>query len=91
MLLCCGFQEISLGIVEGASCKGELVHDAERKKMEILIFALIASYSALRQKESVIAEPEDFQPFDLQALRNPTNNKPSRSSRQRVAYLPRTA
>jgi hypothetical protein len=28
-------------------------------KMEILIFALIASYNAYRQKEPVVAEPEE--------------------------------
>jgi hypothetical protein len=38
--------------------------------MEILIFALIASYNAHRQQRRVVAEPEEFQPFDLQALRN---------------------
>jgi hypothetical protein len=37
--------------------------------MEILIFAVIASYNAHRQQERVVAEPEEFQPFDLQALR----------------------
>jgi hypothetical protein len=55
--------------------------------METLIFALIASHNARRQQESVIAEPEEFQPLDLQALRNPANNKSSRLE----AYLPQTA
>jgi hypothetical protein len=59
--------------------------------MEILIFALIASYNAHRQKETVVAEPEEFQPFDLQALRNFPDNKPSRSSSRREAYVPQTA
>ena len=59
--------------------------------MEILIFALIASYCAYRQQESVVAEPEKFQPFDLRALRNSTENKSSRSSSRREAYLPQTA
>jgi hypothetical protein len=59
--------------------------------MEILIFALIASYNAHRQQVSVVAEPEEFQPFDLQALRNSTDNKPSRSSSRREAYVPQTA
>ena len=31
--------------------------------MEILIFALIASYNVHRQQERVITEPEEFQPF----------------------------
>jgi len=47
--------------------------------MEILI-ALIASYNAHRQQERVVAEPEELQPFDLQALRKTTDSKPSRSS-----------
>jgi hypothetical protein len=38
--------------------------------MEILIFALIASCNAHRRQEQVVSEPEEFQPFDLQALRN---------------------
>jgi hypothetical protein len=62
-----------------------------REKMETLIFALIASYNAHRQQKPVVAEPEEFQPFDLQALRNSTDNKPSRSSSRREAYVPQTA
>ena len=62
-----------------------------REKMETLIFAVIASHNAHRQQESVIVEPEEFQPFDLQALRNSANNKPSRSSSRREAYVPQTA
>jgi hypothetical protein len=42
-----------------------------REKMEVLIFAFIASYNACRQQEWVVAEPRQFQPVDLQALRNP--------------------
>ena len=59
--------------------------------METLIFALIASYNAHRQRESVAAEPEEFQPFDLQALRNSADNQPSQSSSRREAYVPQTA
>ena len=40
------------------------------EKMEILVFAVIASYNAHRRQEQVVPEPEEFQPFDLQALRN---------------------
>jgi hypothetical protein len=61
-----------------------------RGKMEILIFALIASYNALRHREWAVAEPEEFQPFDLQALSNLADNKPTRSSQPEV-YLPQTA
>jgi hypothetical protein len=59
--------------------------------MEILIFALIASYNVHRQQEWVVAEPETFQPFDLRALKNSSDNKPSRSSSRREAYVPQTA
>ena len=46
--------------------------------MEILIYALSASYAARSQKECVVPEPEVFQPFDLQALSNSADNMPSR-------------
>jgi hypothetical protein len=39
--------------------------------MEILVFALVAAYNGHRQQERVIPEPKQFQPFDLQVLRNP--------------------
>ena len=39
-----------------------------REKMETLVFALIASYNARRQQKPVVAEPKEFQPFDLEAL-----------------------
>ena len=45
--------------------------------MEILIFALIASYNAHRQQERVVAEPEEFQPFDLQRWETPQNAGPA--------------
>jgi hypothetical protein len=61
-----------------------------RETMEILIFALIASYKVHRQPERVITEPEEFEPFDLQALRDSADNKPIRSSRRREAYVPQT-
>jgi hypothetical protein len=61
-----------------------------REKMEILIYALSAAYAARSQKECVVAEPEEFQPFDLQALRNSADNKPSRPSSRREAYVPQT-
>jgi hypothetical protein len=50
-----------------------------REKMEILIFALIASYNAKRQQEWVAAEPENFQFLDLQALRTPRKTSQSGS------------
>ena len=59
--------------------------------MEILVFALIASYNAHRQQKPVVAEPEEFQPFDLRALRNFSDAQPSRSSSRREAQMPQTA
>jgi hypothetical protein len=60
--------------------------------MELSLFALIALlYSAHRQQEPVVAEPEEFQPFDLQALRNSADSQPSRSPNRREAYVPQTA
>jgi hypothetical protein len=59
--------------------------------MEILIFAQVAAYSGLRQQERVVAEPEAFRPFDLQALGESTDNKPSLSRIRREAYVPQTA
>jgi hypothetical protein len=47
--------------------------------MEILIFAFVASYNAYRQQEWVVAEPQQFQPFDLQALRNPARTDKGKS------------
>ena len=44
--------------------------------MEILIFALIALYNVHRQPEWVAAEPEEFQSFELKALRHFAGNKP---------------
>ena len=45
--------------------------------MELLIFALTAPYNGHRQQERVVAEPEEFQPFDLQALINSANAEPT--------------
>jgi hypothetical protein len=61
------------------------------KEMETLLFAFITSYNARRQQEPVVAEPKEFQPFDLEALRKSAENKPSLSSSRRKAYVPQTA
>ena len=68
---------------------GPLIHDAERN-MEILIFALIASFKIHRQQERVITEPEESQAFDLKALRHFAGNKSIRSSSRRKGYVPQT-
>jgi hypothetical protein len=44
--------------------------------MEILIFALVAAYNGTDSKSGWSAEPEEFQLFDLQAVRNPTKAEP---------------
>ena len=59
--------------------------------MEILIFALIASYNVHRQQERVITEPVELPPFDLKALRHFADNKSIRSSSRRKAHVPQTA
>jgi hypothetical protein len=61
------------------------------EKMKTLIFAIIASYNAQRRHECVVAEPQEFQPFDLEALRNPADIMPSRSSSRLEVPLPLTA
>jgi len=55
--------------------------------METLVFALIVSYGAHQQQVQVAAEPEEFHPFDLQALRNPTDNKAGRSWKRQQAQI----
>jgi uncharacterized protein YjiS (DUF1127 family) len=63
-----------------------------RDKMEmLLIFGLMASYKAHRRQESVVAEPEEFQPFDFRALGNSADNRPCRSSNWREGYVPQNA
>ena len=62
-----------------------------REKMEILVYALGASYAARSQQERAVAEPEEFQPFNFQWLRNSTDNKPSRSISRREAYMAKAA
>ena len=57
------------------------------QKMEALIFALIASYGPHQKQEQGAAEPEEFQPFDLQALRNSTDNKAGRSWKRQQAQI----
>jgi hypothetical protein len=59
--------------------------------MEILIFALIASFNVHRQQERVITEPKEAQPFDLKALRHFAGDKSIRPSSRRRGYMPQTA
>jgi hypothetical protein len=49
---------------------------------------LYSPNNAHRQEKPVVAKPEQFQPFNLDVLRNFASNKPSRS---REAYVPQTA
>jgi hypothetical protein len=63
-----------------------------RDKMEMLLISgLMASYKAHRQQEWVVAEPEEFQPFDLRALENSADNTLSRSLNWREGYVPQNA
>jgi hypothetical protein len=57
----------------------------------LLIFGLMASYKIHRQQEWIVAEPEEFQPFDLRALRDSADNTPSRSSNWRQECVPQNA
>ena len=54
--------------------------------MELLIFALVAARNGYKQEESLVREPDDFQPFDVRALghvynaNNDSSNRPSGQS-----------
>jgi hypothetical protein len=64
----------------------------ERKlKMEIMTFALIAVFRLYQPEKSVIPEPREFQPFDVQTLQQlfsprvqPTRRAPDRRKPYRV-------
>jgi hypothetical protein len=51
--------------------------------MEPLIFAVIAVRNGYKQEQSLVPEPDDFQPFDVRALvhvynvKNDSSNRPS--------------
>ena len=49
--------------------------------MEPLIFALIAARNGYKQEESLVREPDDFQPFDVRALGHVYNANSDSSSR----------
>ena len=54
--------------------------------MEPLIFAVIAVRNGYKQEQSLVPEPDDFQPFDVRALghvynaKNDSSNRPSGGS-----------
>jgi hypothetical protein len=57
--------------------------------MEALVLALIIVRNQYRQRQSSLPEPDEFQLFDLQALRQSyriKNTDPSRPSDQQPAY-----
>jgi hypothetical protein len=62
-----------------------------KEKMETLIFAIIASYNAQRHQERGVTEPQEFQPFDLQALRIPQTTRQSDSASRLEAFATQTA
>ena len=48
--------------------------------METLIFAVIAVRNGYKQEQSLVPEPDDFQPFDVRALGHVYNAKNDSSS-----------
>jgi hypothetical protein len=42
--------------------------------MEALVIALLAIRNQYRQPERSVVEPDDFRPFDLQALKDPKHS-----------------
>ncbi len=64
----------------------------KRDTMEALILALLIVRAAYRRRESVVPEPDTFQPFDLQALGHQYNadykapNPPSAPEESCVAH-----
>jgi hypothetical protein len=57
--------------------------------MEILIFAFVAGLSLYRSKEKFVPEPDQFQPIDVQTLKQVYNTRAdssSRSSDRRRSY-----
>jgi hypothetical protein len=62
--------------------------------MEPLIFAMIAFRNGYKQEESLVPEPDDFQPFDVRALGrvyNAKNDSSSRPSGRSPSLAPRVA
>ena len=62
--------------------------------MEPLIFAMIAFRNGYKQEESLVPEPDDFQPFDVRALGRvyiAKNDSSSRPSGRSPSLAPRVA
>ncbi len=60
--------------------------------MEALVFALIAVRNGYNQQETFVAEPAEFQPFDLRALKRShseenSSGRPSNRSKSFVAQV----
>jgi hypothetical protein len=58
--------------------------------MEILVFALIAMTKLYKRKEKIVPEPHQFQPFDVQTLKQVYNARvqsSSRSSGRQESYV----
>jgi hypothetical protein len=60
------------------------------KNMDTLVFGLIAVLN--KEQEQIVAEPAEFQPFDLRALErfNARDNSTSRSSDRKQSYVAQT-
>jgi hypothetical protein len=62
--------------------------------MEALVFGLIALNTINRKPEKVVADPGQFQPFDLRTLEGPHNETPqglSSASDRQPSYVAQTA
>ena len=51
------------------------------KSMEVLIFAFVAMMKLYRPKEKLVPEPHQFQPFDVQTLKQVYGARVESSSR----------
>jgi hypothetical protein len=66
----------------------------DKENMEALVLALIALRTLNRQQETLHAEAEEFQPFDLQKLRhlyNVEDKSPSRLYDRQASYVAQAA
>jgi hypothetical protein len=61
--------------------------------MEALVFALIAVRNGYKMQETIVPEPDEFQPFDLRALNRSygseedSSGRPSDRSKSLVAQV----
>ena len=60
--------------------------------LDTLVFGIIAVNNLNKEQEQIVAEPAEFQPFDLRALErfNARDNSTSRSSDRKQSYVAQT-